>query len=705
MHAFAEQIASVSIDELAVVAFLLVAGALLASLRLKIIARDLHYPLTFMDSIATLSVSQLAGAFFFQIAGQLIARSAMLTRREIPTAATIAMVGYERLAALTIALILAACGAIYLFGHVTLDFAGGGLTFIRLSFGISVAVLGGAAIGWYPIAKPLLLRINRTTLFRFSRSLLLSLLIQITTMLSYVVLANQFSPQTPIESVLAASTIVMLAASIPISLAGWGVREASSVAALGFIGLSPASALAVAVLIGTLSLAVVGLLATISAAFWKTASYSTTTAPSHAHINYTEALQITLPLIVAILVCFQIYVPLQSGNIQANLADPFAVLGGIFFVIQAIKRKALPQWREPFVFQIVVFATLIMGVSLLIGLARIGPTGWALTNKFGGWFVLLAYGATCALIVNAAGNIGLRMLLLTFAGAMAAIAGVELALFCIHYFTFALPPEVFPIPVSGFSQNRNAFALQCLMALAATFSAAPNRTTKSILTTILISAIFISGSRAGILAMVILIVTAAYLRKAEFGNAKLYLVLGSLASTVTAITFVTRSGFFRAQGIYLAFEGSDSQHLESAIAAIGLFLDHPIFGAGLGTFYSSSLRTEGPLVIHSTPLWLLAEFGLVGSVAFIIPVAVLYWRSARERPQTVATAAISLSIVAFSAMSLFHELLYQRPLWVILGAALASAMPALQAQPGPYQVTSKLNSYGWKSHPRVTDGH
>ena len=173
----------------------------------------------------------------------------------------------------------------------------------------------------------------------------------------------------------------------------------------------------------------VGLLATISAAFWKTASYSTTTAPSHAHINYTEALQITLPLIVAILVCFQIYVPLQSGNIQANLADPFAVLGGIFFVIQAIKRKALPQWREPFVFQIVVFATLIMGVSLLIGLARIGPTGWALTNKFGGWFVLLAYGATCALIVNAAGNIGLRMLLLTFAGAMAAIAGVELALF------------------------------------------------------------------------------------------------------------------------------------------------------------------------------------------------------------------------------------------------------------------------------------
>ena len=78
------------------VAALLLGGVVLSSLRLKLIAADLGYPLTFRDAAMTLSVGQLAGTAFFQFAGQLIGRSAVLSRRGIPPAATVVISGYER---------------------------------------------------------------------------------------------------------------------------------------------------------------------------------------------------------------------------------------------------------------------------------------------------------------------------------------------------------------------------------------------------------------------------------------------------------------------------------------------------------------------------------------------------------------------------------------------------------------------------------
>ena len=59
-------------------------------------------------------------------------------------------------------------------------------------------------------------------------------------------LETALAPHIGIASLAAASCIVMLAASLPISFGGWGLRELSAVVALQAIGLTSASALLIA---------------------------------------------------------------------------------------------------------------------------------------------------------------------------------------------------------------------------------------------------------------------------------------------------------------------------------------------------------------------------------------------------------------------------------------------------------------------------
>ena len=94
--------------------------------------------------------------------------------------------------------------------------------------------------------------------------------------------------------------------------------------------------------------------------------------------------------------------------------------------------------------------------------------------------------------------------------------------------------------------------------------------------------------------------------------------------------------------------------------------------AGLGAFQNGPLlRGDGiPLTIHSTAVWLLAELGIAGFLAFAIPalfVFVTEWRRARTDQ---ASALIVLCFVAFAVMSGPGDMLYQRTFWFVVGAVL-----------------------------------
>ncbi|MFK5979864.1 MAG: hypothetical protein QM488_13355, partial [Rhizobiaceae bacterium] len=115
-----------------------------------------------------------------------------------------------------------------------------------------------------------------------------------------------------------------------------------------------------------------------------------------------------------------------------------------------------------------------------------------------------------------------------------------------------------------------------------------------------------------------------------------------------------------------------------------LWQQSPVFGAGLGVhlFQQQSNIAEGlPVVlVHNTGIWLLAGTGLVGFLVFVLLFSVLIrnmWRNAKTnagsgpslRPGNFASAAL-ICMVAWLFMSQFHELMYQRVIWLIAGIAM-----------------------------------
>jgi uncharacterized membrane protein YbhN (UPF0104 family) len=255
----------ISLSQLALILLVMTAGAMLASIRLKFIAADVGRGLSLRESVAAMSIGQIAGAILFQFFGQIAARSAYLAPRGVPVPASIVIAVYERLIAFVVSLSLAVAGGWFLFGRVFPDVTHGGDQFIKILAGIVVAVLAGAVFAWGRLAidsiRPYA---SRRTAFVVTRNIALTLGIQLTTAAAYVLAVRSFIPAIDLLDVVAASTVVMFAASLPISLAGWGVRELSAVLALSVVGVPSVAALAVSVIVGAISLLVVLVLAVVA---------------------------------------------------------------------------------------------------------------------------------------------------------------------------------------------------------------------------------------------------------------------------------------------------------------------------------------------------------------------------------------------------------------------------------------------------------
>ena len=151
---------------------------------------------------------------------------------------------YERFIAAAVSAAMAVTGAWYLFGRVALNLQTGGVHFIKILIGIAIATLAGGILGWGSTALDAIQRRPRTKIVvSIVRSILLTLAIQACTVSAYVVGAHSLAPDIAIVELVAASVVVTFVASLPISFAGWGVRELSAVLALGAIGVRSEAAL------------------------------------------------------------------------------------------------------------------------------------------------------------------------------------------------------------------------------------------------------------------------------------------------------------------------------------------------------------------------------------------------------------------------------------------------------------------------------
>jgi len=101
--------------------------------------------------------------------------------------------------------------------------------------------------------------------------------------------------------------------------------------------------------------------------------------------------------------------------------------------------------------------------------------------------------------------------------------------------------------------------------------------------------------------------------------------------------------------------------------ALQAFAHHPLLGGGLGSF-----RLAVGEVAHNSVMWFLADFGMVGVVAFLaflgwfFTTAWLAYRFAPGRDQPLALA-LFLAHVAMIGLAMGIEAFYQRYWWLVLG--------------------------------------
>ena len=679
--AFSELILSSAI---AVVIFL-AGGVLLASLRLKLISADLGYSLSFRDAVVALSAGQLAGSVFFQLAGQLIGRGMVLSRRGIPASAGLVISGYERFVALGVSLVLAAGGAIYLFGELSFDLQAGGQSLVRLALGLSFAIGAGATIAWGRKITAFLRSLTPAMLIRLLRSVAISAAIQITTLAAYVILERQLAPHIGFASLIAASCIVMFAASLPISMGGWGLRELSAVVALQLIGLSSASALVIALMIGLMSLAV---LAVIALAFMVgDVRPAALTIQTPAKVpDYAAALDWLLPLTAVTAVFFQIHVPTAGGKLNINLADPVVLVAAALFALRLAVTRSFPQWRVANMNGFALASGAVIFLSALHGWIALGWNDWGLINKALGFLMLIAYAVAGALIVARAGSRGWSMLLLTFAAVAVSLVALDLGVTLLVRSGWTSLLHFVNFQISGFSQNPNAFGFILLLALAALLTLRLPLRLHGVLISFLVAGVWFCGSRSALVTMLILfgaaLVLRANVRALLTGCGLGIFLLGAMANLPLLIRPVIAlfdpSLDDDAISSILVFmarnsDGATAEHLVTIQQGLAMFLSHPIFGAGLGAYIGEQIRSTGtPLIIHSTPAWLLAETGLAGFAVFFAAA----WRIvSTEWPRRMARPARFLILIfgILALMSAMHELLYQRAFWLLLGATLAVA--------------------------------
>jgi hypothetical protein len=318
---------------------------------------------------------------------------------------------------------------------------------------------------------------------------------------------------------------------------------------------------------------------------------------------------------------------------------------------------------------VVAVATLVLGISLVHGAIKFGWTEWALVNRFFGWFILLAYAMTGALFIRESGEHALRTILLTFAGAAAAIVVVEIGLVLLKKGGIGLSLETALFNLQGFSQNRNFFAFQLLMAITATTVAARGAMLRLILLTLMIAGLWYCGSRSGWITLLLVLGVSIYMRAAEvreiaiaiIGAVALVFMVGGLVPLLAGGTAIpTNDNLQELLKIISPSQANMDERLISIFGGLQLFVDHPVFGAGLGSFRNQMiLGSSGiPLLIHSTAVWLLAEMGIIGFLVFAVPALFILFHNARCTHPDIASKLIVLSLVVFGVWS--GRYVYQR---------------------------------------------
>lgn len=420
--------------------------------------------------------------------------------------------------------------------------------------------------------------------------------------------------------------------------------------------------------------------------------------------------------VVVLAAAFHLVIDLPIGPAALRLSAADLVLPvtvGLLLRLWQRQGWRLPVWRHRLVWPGLAAMTASLTLALAIGWAAQGhPSGWALTNKFLGWFILLAFflaGAlTTSLLPAQARQSCLRMLFLVGGASCAWSLAIYEAL-ALRLVERVSDAEAKPwhefvglvwgdIRMTGWLVNANSFAFMigALLLLLLPFAKREtlfSRRGHCALLTLYMIALINNGSRAAAGGLLIGFLALAVLRQVPWGIVVRALGIGTAVSlslnVVPTVVFwvltqigIPSSTYVPRLQVSVMLPNSDNAwslavRLEGYYRAWDLWLQHPWTGIGLGSFLAaeSARGANPPLVIHSTWLWLLTEvgpLGLLSGASFFLATLWSLWprRAGEDVDAEALQAGMFVVIVLFGVMALAHELLYQRHLWFLLGLVL-----------------------------------
>lgn len=261
---FAGSFARTSMPTVAAVLALFLFQAVMAAFRWRWILRQLGHSLTIGASVEAWLVGQCASQFLPAVIGGDAARVIRLRRYSVPTAPAIVSVFVDRFAGFVALVILAAFTAPLLTGYenkiipTEIFWAIGGSCFLA-----GIVLLGlrwTANVSAFRRIRPLAGVQAALRQVRFTKdALLLFVLVglgtNMTVIISAFLLGRELNSGMGLYACFAILPMVSLLTFIPISIAGWGVREALMVSAFALIDVPAADALAVSIKLGLANLA------------------------------------------------------------------------------------------------------------------------------------------------------------------------------------------------------------------------------------------------------------------------------------------------------------------------------------------------------------------------------------------------------------------------------------------------------------------
>lgn len=419
------------------------------------------------------------------------------------------------------------------------------------------------------------------------------------------------------------------------------------------------------------------------------------------HLQVSPRLLVLMGIATAVLIQVLVTPSLGGVPIRIAIADLlvplFALLSLAALWTGQLRR---PNWGIPNI-DIMMLAVLIwFAISCVVGLQTTGQfIVWAWGTKLVGLIVLIIYLAAGVLIATA-GDAARKATVQTFVITAWFVAVLSLLRFSMELngINFFDREELRPV---GLSQNPNAFAFLLgtavlLQSMATNLNPRVPPLIASFGLALLLSALFLTGSRSAYLGLLTAAPLMLFFRKYVAWKSLLAALLIALAivslvsqkfelvddialsgrlenssdSTVipdnNPLDYATRNP--------IIVDSSIRQRVETSLLALDLWSTSPLVGIGMGGFMHHYQQVANGTVftIHTSALWLLVETGIVGLTLFLSLFASLFWGLFRRAKPDGDVYAIAMCVIlVFAAgVSIGTEIIYQRHLWLLVGLAV-----------------------------------